>query len=52
MSDRYEDTISVIQDMAAVKRTMNRHKGKIENISKDGLLYLLSQEVEELKNAE
>ena len=52
MKSSYDDTTKVIQDMAAVKRTMNSHKGRIEDIDKKHLLKLLSQEIDELREAD
>jgi hypothetical protein len=48
---KYDDTMAVIEDMARVKRTMNSHKGNIEDMSEQEILDCLAGEFTELKEA-
>lgn len=51
MMAKYDDTIAVIEDMARVKRSMNSHKGNIEDMTEGQILDCLAGEFTELKEA-
>lgn len=51
MSNEYQDTLDVINQMAMVKMAMNRHKGKIEDVSSVEIIAMLRGEVDELAKA-
>lgn len=48
MTDRYEETKDLMNHMAAVKMTINSHKGAIEDCDDEFLMRKLQEEVQEL----
>lgn len=48
MDDNYKDAREAINSMADVKMTMNRHKGKIEDVYSGDLVKMMNDEINEL----
>lgn len=51
MTDKYEETKRILNDMASVKMAMNSHKGNIEDAYVGDIVKMMTDEIQELVEA-